>query len=92
MVCLRKECNVVRLCKDSVKKSHFLVSKYEHKCFTYVDWYVYWCGKFVNCENANLEIFSNRRDRVPILENIHSRGCTSHSFPVLALIRKYEHR
>ena len=32
VVSLRKECSVVRLCKDSVERSQCLVSKYEHRC------------------------------------------------------------
>ena len=36
---------------------------------------------------VDFEICSNRRDRVPILPNIHYRGCTSHSLYVLVLFR-----
>ena len=55
VVSLRKECSVVRLCKDFVERSQSLVSKYAHRCMnidvrTYVDWCVYWCGKLVSCQ------------------------------------------
>ena len=34
VVSLRKECSVVRLCKDFVERSQSLVSKYEHRCMS----------------------------------------------------------